>query len=111
MPEAELEYLRRAREVKYHEALYDFLGKQLEAARIDEGQNAVLVQVVDRAVEPERKSGPRRMLLVLVSTFTAFVLACLGVLIMEMLRQKQQDPNKLARMELLRHSLKFSSRS
>ena len=59
MPEAELEYLRRAREVKYHEALYDFLGKQLEAARIDEGQNAILVQVVDKAVEPERKSGPQ----------------------------------------------------
>ena len=58
MPEAELEYLRRSREVKYHEALYEFLGKQLEAARIDEGQNAILVQVVDTAVAPERKSGP-----------------------------------------------------
>src|SRR5271165_5076332 len=109
MPESELEYLRRAREVKYQEALYDFLGKQLEAARIDEGQNAVLVQVVDKAVEPERKSGPKRMLLVLVSAFTAFVLACLGVLIMEALRRKQQDPNERARMGLLRHSLKFSS--
>ena len=68
MPEAELEYLRRSREVKYHEALYEFLGKQLEAARIDEGQNAILVQVVDTAVAPERKSGPRRLLIVLVST-------------------------------------------
>ena len=55
MPEAELEYLRRSREVKYHEALYEFLGKQLEAARIDEGQNAILIQVVDTAVAPERK--------------------------------------------------------
>src|SRR5271165_1414955 len=108
-PQAELEYLRRSRELKYHEALYDFLGKQLEAARIDEGQNAILVQVVDRAVEPEKKSGPKRMLLVLVSTFTAFVLVCLGVLIMEALRRKQQDPNERARMGLLRHSLKFSS--
>jgi len=109
-PQAELEYLRRARELKYHEALYDFLGKQLEAARIDEGQNAILVQVVDNAVEPERKSGPRRLLLVLVSTFAAFMLACLGVLIMEALRRKQQDPNERVRMGLLRHSLKFSSR-
>jgi uncharacterized protein involved in exopolysaccharide biosynthesis len=111
MPEAELEYLRRAREVKYQEALYDFLGKQLEAARIDEGQNAVLVQVVDRAVEPEKKSGPKRMLIVLVSTITAFLLACVGVLVAELLRRKQQDPHEAARLGLLRHALKFSSRS
>src|SRR5271165_1337852 len=108
-PEAELEYLHRARELKYHEALYDFLGKQLEAARIDEGQNAILVQVVDRAVEPEKKSGPKRMLLVLVSTFTAFVLVCLGVLLREALRRKQQDPREGDRLDLLWQSLRFSS--
>ncbi len=111
MPEAELEYLRRSREVKYHEALYDFLGKQLEAARIDEGQNAILVQVVDKAVEPERKSGPKRMLIVMVSTLTAFVLACLGALLVGALRRKQQDRREGARLGLLWNSLKFSSRS
>src|SRR5271165_2725911 len=109
MPESELEYLRRAREVKYQEALYDFLGKQLEAARIDEGQNAVLVQVVDKAVEPERKSGPKRMLLVLVSTITAFLLACVGVLVAEVLRRKRQDPRESDRLGLLWQSLRFSS--
>ena len=109
MPQAELEYLRRAREVKYHEALYEFLGKQLEAARIDEGQNAILVQVVDRAIVPERKSGPKRMLIVLVSTITAFVLACMGVLVVEALRRKQQDSSEGARLGLLWRSLKFSS--
>jgi tyrosine-protein kinase Etk/Wzc len=109
MPEAELEYLRRSREVRYHEALYDFLGKQLEAARIDEGQNAILVQVVDTAVPPERKSGPKRLLLVLVSTAAVFVVACLAVLLMEALRRKHQDPSQGPRLALLWHSLKFSS--
>jgi tyrosine-protein kinase Etk/Wzc len=108
MPEAELEYLRRSREVKYHEALYDFLGKQLEAARIDEGQNAILVQVVDTAVPPERKSGPKRLLLVLVPTLAAFVVTCLAVLLMEALRRKYQDPNEVARLAMLRESLKLS---
>jgi uncharacterized protein involved in exopolysaccharide biosynthesis len=110
-PQAELEYLRRARDLKYHEALYEFLGKQLEAARIDEGQNAILVQVVDPAVEPEKKSSPRRMLIVLMSTSTAFVLACLGALFVEALRRRQQDPNERARLSLLRHSLRFSTRN
>jgi len=109
MPQAELVYLRRARELKYHEALYEFLGKQLEAARIDEGQNAILVQVVDAAVAPEKKSGPPRLLIVLASTITAFLLACVGVLFVEVLRRKQQDPRDGARLGLLWHSLKFSS--
>jgi uncharacterized protein involved in exopolysaccharide biosynthesis len=109
MPEAELEYLRRSREVKYHEALYDFLGKQLEAARIDEGQNAILVQVVDSAVPPERKSGPNRLLIVLVATLAAFLMTCLAVLLIEALRRKHQDPSQGPRLALLWHSLKFSS--
>jgi uncharacterized protein involved in exopolysaccharide biosynthesis len=109
MPEAELEYLRRSREVKYHEALYDFLGKQLEAARIDEGQNAILIQVVDTAVAPERKSGPKRLLIVVVSTMAAFLVACLAVLLIEALRRKHQDPSQGPRLALLWHSLKFSS--
>ena len=107
LPEAQLEYVRRARDVKYHEALYEFLGKQREAAQIDEAKDAILVQVVDQAVEPERKSGPHRTLIVLVSAAVAFLLACLGVLIVEALRRKQQDPSQGARLDLLWHSLKF----
>src|SRR5271157_1204136 len=107
LPQVESEYIRGLRDLKYHEALYEFLGKQLEAARIDEGQNAVLVQVVDHAVAPERKSSPKRMLIVFISAGTAFLLACLGVLFMEVLRRKQQDPNQGARLAVLWHSLKF----
>ena len=108
LPEVELEYLRRLRDVKYHEALYDFLTKQLEASRIDEAKDAILVQVVDKAVLPERKSAPRRTLIVLVTAAVAFLLACLGVLLMETLRRKQEDPIERARLAQLRQSLKFS---
>jgi len=111
MPEAELEYLRRARELKYHEALYEFLGKQLEAARIDEANDTLLVQVVDKAVPPEKNSSPHRMLIVMVATVLAFLLACMWVLVVEVLRRKQQDPSEGPRLGLLWDSLKFSSRS
>jgi tyrosine-protein kinase Etk/Wzc len=111
LPAVELEYLRQLRDVKYHEAVYDFLSKQLEASRIDEAKDAILVQVVDKAVIPERKSSPRRALIVLVTAIVAFLLSCMGVLLMETLRRKQQDPNERARLEQLRRSLKFSSRT
>ena len=109
LPEVELEYLRRLRDVKYHEALYDFLTKQLEASRIDEAKDAILVQVVDKAVIPERKSAPKRTLIVLVTAAVAFLLACLGALLTETLRRKQADPIERARLAQLRQSLKFSS--
>ena len=110
LPEVELDYIRRARDLKYHEALYDFLSKQLEAARIDEAKEAVVLQVVDKAIPPEKKSGPRRTLIVLITTAAAFLLSCLWALLTEALRRKQQDPQERERMALLRHSLKFSFR-
>jgi uncharacterized protein involved in exopolysaccharide biosynthesis len=109
LPAVELEYLRRLRDVKYHEAVYEFLGKQLEAARIDEAKDAIIVQVVDKAVVPETKSSPRRTLIVLVTTVLAFVLSCVGVLLMQSLRHRQEDPSERARLVQLRQSLKFSS--
>lgn len=109
LPQAELEYLRRARDLKYHEALYEFLNKQLEAARIDEAKDAVVVQVVDKAVVPERKSGPHRITIILLAALATFLLACLGVLLSESLRRHQeQDLQFRARMALLRHYLRFS---
>jgi uncharacterized protein involved in exopolysaccharide biosynthesis len=75
VPQAALEYWRAARDMKYHEALFEFLSKQLEAARIDEAKNSVLVQVVDTAVEPERRSGPMRTIPVALATTLTFLAA------------------------------------
>jgi uncharacterized protein involved in exopolysaccharide biosynthesis len=73
LPQAGLEYLRRYRDVKYHETLYEILAKQYEAARLDEAKAGGAVQIIDKAVTPERKSWPPRAILVLTITgFTAF---------------------------------------
>ena len=106
--QATLEYLRVARELKYHEALYDFLARQLEAARIDEAKNAVVVQVVDKAVEPERKSSPKRLLIVAITALLSFLLACFAVLIREAIRRKKQDPTEAQRLAALNHYLRSS---
>ena len=106
--QATLEYLRVARDLKYHEALYDFLARQLEAARIDEAKNAVVVQVVDKAVEPERKSSPKRLLIVAITAVLSFLLACLVVLVREAIRRKKQDPVEAQRLAALSQYLRSS---
>jgi tyrosine-protein kinase Etk/Wzc len=67
LPEVGLEYARKLRDFKYHEAVYEVLQKQYEVARIDEAKLAPVIQVVDRAVHPDRKSGPPRTVIVVVS--------------------------------------------
>lgn len=68
MPALQLEYIRKARDMKFHEALFEILSKQYEAARLDESRGTHL-QVLDRAITPDSKSGPHRILLMLFGIF------------------------------------------
>jgi tyrosine-protein kinase Etk/Wzc len=81
LPQAGLEYLRRYREVKYHESLYEALAKEYEAARLDEAKAAPMVQVVDSAVLPERRSWPPRTLIILMGAVLGALLSSVGVLL------------------------------
>jgi uncharacterized protein involved in exopolysaccharide biosynthesis len=81
LPQAALEYLRKYRDVKYHEALYEVLAKQYEAARLDEAKAESPVQIIDKAVTPERKSWPPRILIILGSSVLAASISCFWILI------------------------------
>jgi tyrosine-protein kinase Etk/Wzc len=83
LPEASLEYLRRMRDLKYHEALFELLAKQYEVARIDEAKQAPVIQVVDRAVVPDKQSHPSRALLVIGALVVGFAFACLAAFLRE----------------------------
>jgi tyrosine-protein kinase Etk/Wzc len=106
VPKAGLEYLRKLRDVKYHEALFELLAKQFEAAKIDEARDSLLVQQMDKAVPPDRKSGPYRSLIVLGSTFFATLLAVLIAFAMERLEQAKDDPQFVARLQLFKYYLR-----
>jgi uncharacterized protein involved in exopolysaccharide biosynthesis len=66
VPAMQLEYLRKQREVSYHETIFDILSRQYEAARLDESRDAPVLQILDPAVLPDRKSGPHRSLIMLI---------------------------------------------
>jgi tyrosine-protein kinase Etk/Wzc len=83
IPEAGLEYIRSLRDVKYYEAVFELLAKQLEAANLDEARQGAVIQVVDPAIEPDKKSSPHRSLIVLASIIAAFIGALVWILISE----------------------------
>jgi uncharacterized protein involved in exopolysaccharide biosynthesis len=86
LPEASLKYLRAVRELKYHETLFEVLARQYEAARLDEAKSGASIQIVDRAVTPERKSWPPRTLLVLAAATAAFLIFVFWMLLEERAR-------------------------
>jgi uncharacterized protein involved in exopolysaccharide biosynthesis len=100
-----LDNLRLLRDMKYNELLYELLAKQYEVARIDEAKNSALIQVLDTAVEPDRKSKPRRTILVLLWSFAALVLALVWAAVAESLSRAQADPERAARMNVLRRAI------
>lgn len=62
------DYVGRYREYKYQEALFELFSKQFELARLDESREGGLIQVVDVATPPERKSKPKRAMLAISGT-------------------------------------------
>jgi tyrosine-protein kinase Etk/Wzc len=81
VPELQLDYIRKEREVKYHEALFQILARQYESARLDEAHNAPLLQVLDNPSYPELKSSPHRMQIMLGGLILGALIGCLWVLI------------------------------
>jgi len=78
-----IENLRLLREMRYNELTYELLAKQYEIAKIDEAKDSAVIQVMDRAIEPDRKSKPVRYQIVLLSTLVAGLLAVLGAFLLE----------------------------
>jgi tyrosine-protein kinase Etk/Wzc len=91
VPALELEFVRLQREVKYHETLFDILSKQYEAARLDESHDVPL-QILDHAVEPDHKSGPKRLLILLFGTVLGLLAGILAVLLRDLWRNFEWDP-------------------
>jgi len=87
VPELQLEYVRKEREVKYHEALFDMLSRQYEAARLDEARDAPVLQVLDPASYPDTKSSPVRSYYMLGGLIFGFLMGCIWVLTREHIQE------------------------
>ncbi len=106
VPAAGLEYLRAAHELQYQQALYDMLMKQYDAAKLDESKDAAIIQVVEPAIEPDRKMSPKRALIVLISVVLGFFAGCILALFLWWKELVQFDPIAAKRREELSYALR-----
>jgi uncharacterized protein involved in exopolysaccharide biosynthesis len=102
VPEAGMEYIRKLRDVKYYETIAELIGRQYEMAKLDEARQGVVVQVVDVALPPDRRSFPRRTITVLIVSLSGFVAACGWCLLLDGIERLKGNPAERHRLDALR---------
>jgi uncharacterized protein involved in exopolysaccharide biosynthesis len=105
MQEAGVEYIRKLRDVKYFETVFDLLARQYEIAKVDEARQGATVQVVDRAIVPDRRSSPKRTLIVLGAAILGLFLGVVWAFAREGLTRLSNNPAEHQRLELLKKSI------
>jgi capsule polysaccharide export protein KpsE/RkpR len=73
LPQLGVRWANLYRNVRIHETVFDLLSEEYETARIEEVKSIPTVSVIDVPGLPERKSGPHRTLIVLISTLVSIV--------------------------------------
>jgi capsule polysaccharide export protein KpsE/RkpR len=96
LPALGVQWTNLYRNVRIHETVFDLLSEEYETARIEEAKSIPTIGVVDFPSIPERKSGPRRTLIVLVSTLISVVMTAVFLLARRSwMAMNEQDPRRI----------------
>jgi tyrosine-protein kinase Etk/Wzc len=87
LPELTLENAQKERELHMRETIFDSIVQQYEKARFAATDPGPLLQIVDRAEIPERKSGPPRKLIALGGMLIGFALSFLWMILARPVRR------------------------
>ncbi|MGA9583771.1 MAG: GNVR domain-containing protein [Terracidiphilus sp.] len=107
VPEAGLEYIRKLRDVKYQETIFEILARQFEMAKLDEAKQGALIQVVDAAIPPDRRSFPKRALIVIGATILGLFVGVFVVLFRAGYERVKKDSNTGPKLQIFRRALSF----
>jgi uncharacterized protein involved in exopolysaccharide biosynthesis len=98
------DYVAKFREFKYQETLFELFAKQFEMAKVDESREGAVIQVLDAAQPPEKKSKPKKALIAIIATLSACFALLLFVFIRQALRNASQDGESAQKMAALKAS-------
>jgi len=96
------DYITNYRNFKYYESLYELFAKQYELARVDESREGAVIQVLDAAQPPERKSKPKKALIAIIATLASGFALLLFVFVRQALRNGSQDEETARKLAAIR---------
>jgi tyrosine-protein kinase Etk/Wzc len=106
IPSLGMEYLRKMRDFKYIEMLYELLVKQYEAARLEEARESTNVQIGCEAVPPQRKAKPKTILWTALAVAVGLFLSIFLAFSLEWYHKSAQDPDQKERFQMVKKYLK-----
>jgi uncharacterized protein involved in exopolysaccharide biosynthesis len=98
------DYIAKFRDFKYHETLFELFAKQYEIARVDESREGAVIQVLDAAQPPERKSKPKKAQIAMLTILAVGFALLLFIFIRQALRGAAQTPESAEKMTSLRRA-------
>jgi uncharacterized protein involved in exopolysaccharide biosynthesis len=102
-----LEYVRKLRDVKYYETIFDLIARQYEVAKVDEARQGAVVQVVDPAIVPDHRSWPRPSIILPIAAALGIFVGVVWAFASEGLRRIRENPAERQRLEQLKLALGF----
>jgi capsule polysaccharide export protein KpsE/RkpR len=96
LPQLGVRWANLYRNVRIHETVFDLLSEEYETARIEEVKSIPTVSVIDVPGLPEKKSGPHRTLIVLISILLSAIMTAAFLLARRSwLEMNDEDARKL----------------
>lgn len=89
-PQQQNGYVSKYRDYKYEEALFDIFARQYELAKTDESREGALIQVIDPAMPPDRRSKPRRGVTALGGAMAGLFISIIAIVVIS--RRKTRLP-------------------
>ena len=86
LPETTVEFLRRYRDVEINSLILEYVIPLYEQAKIEEKRDVPILQVIDKAVPPAKKSFPPRAIFALLGAFSVTAIVSLILIGRELFR-------------------------
>lgn len=102
IPSVGTEYVRKFRDLKFSETLFELMAKQYELAKIDEARDTAIIQVIDKAVPPEKRIKPKRAIIVFLTSFASFFIAVFAAFFKEFWERTSDEPETRIKLEELK---------
>jgi tyrosine-protein kinase Etk/Wzc len=98
------DYIAKYREFKYHETLFELFSKQYELAKVDEAREGAIIQVIDVAHQPERKSNPKKGSIAISATLATSFALFVFVFIRQSFRNSSQNAESAKKLASIKAS-------
>jgi capsular polysaccharide biosynthesis protein len=112
IPPIVVDYIKKSREVKYQETLFELMVKQFEMANMDEARKSTAIQVIDKALPPDKPVKSKRILMIALAAIIGFFLGVYLAFLRDYVGRISNDPkNRETIEELRKHSFSKKKQS